>query len=226
MLRSIVLVAAALACIPLAQTQADDPPGKLLFADDFEGNAKPWRPTDPDAWQVSAVASDARGKPGKAYRLLRQSKYEPPHRSPFNFALVDGLKPASFAFEANVRSTVKDYDHRDMVVVFGYQDAAHFYYVHFGKKADDHANQIFIVNGAPRVKISERSSEGVPWDDAWRRVKVTRDAKTGAIDVYFDDLKTPIMHASDATFSEGQVGVGSFDDTGDWDDVKIRELSE
>ena len=204
---------------------ADDSPGKLLFTDDFEGDSKAWRPTDPDAWEVQSVERDARGKPGKAFRLLKQSNYEPPHRSPFNFALVDDMKFGSFTFEANVRSTVKDYDHRDMVVVFGYRDPAHFYYIHFGKKADDHANQIFIVNDAPRVKISARSSAGVPWDDEWHKVKVTHDAKTGAIDVYFDDMEKPIMHAEDKTFAEGKIGVGSFDDTGDWDDVSIRELS-
>ena len=55
-----------------------------------------------------------------------------------------------FVLEVELQSTVKDYDHRSMVLVFGYQDPAHFYYVHFGKKTDDHANQIFIVNGAPR----------------------------------------------------------------------------
>ena len=34
-------------------------------------------------------------------------------------------------------------------------------------------------------------------------------------------MKTPIMTATDTTFAWGQVGIGSFDDTGMWDDVKI-----
>jgi hypothetical protein len=216
---SIVFV---VACIAAGTSVADDQPLPLLFADDFEGTAKSWRPTDAAAWQVQEVDRDARGKPGKAYRLLMQSKYEPPHRSPFNFSLVERVDATDFTLEANVRSTFKDYDHRDMVAVFGYQDSAHFYYVHFGKKADDHANQIFIVNDAPRVKISRLTSAGTNWDDDWHKIKISRDVESGAIDVYFDDMDKPVMHAEDQTFSHGQVGVGSFDDTGDWDDVEVR----
>ena len=130
-----------------------------------------------------------------------------------------------FVLETKVQSTVKDYDHRDMVMVFGYQDPAHYYYVHFGKKTDDHANQIFIVNDAPRVKISTRTTSGTPWDDAWHAVKIVRTVTDGQIAVYFDDLKNPAMTAADKTFSRGQVGVGSFDDTGNYDDVVLRGVA-
>ncbi len=43
----------------------------------------------------------------------------------------------------------------------------------------------------------------------------------GTIEVYFDDMKTPVMTATDKTFAWGRVGLGTFDDTGDWDDVKL-----
>ena len=108
-----------------------------------------------------------------------------------------------------------------MCLFFGYQDPAHFYYVHLGKKTDDHANQIFIVNGAPRQKISMKTSGGTPWDDEWHPVKVVRRIRDGSIEVYFDDMKTPVMTARNKTFLRGQVGVGSFDDTGDWTNVKV-----
>ena len=84
--------------------------------------------------------------------------------------------------EVKLQSTVKDYDHRSLVLVFGYQDPAHFYYVHFGKKTDDHANQIFIVNGAPRLKISTKTTPGTAWDDAWHEVKIVRNVGDGSID--------------------------------------------
>jgi hypothetical protein len=109
-----------------------------------------------------------------------------------------------------------------MCLFFGYQDPAHFYYVHIAKKADDHANQIFIVDGAPRKKISTKSTEGTPWDDGWHHVKIIRSASDGRIEVYFDDLKTPIMTATDKTFTWGRVGIGSFDDSGNWTDIKLR----
>jgi hypothetical protein len=188
----------------------------LLVREDFEHGAARWQPTDPAAWRVSD------GSGGKVFSLFQQSKYEPPYRSPVNFALLKDIVVGDFELEARLQSTVKDYGHRDMVLVFGYQDPAHFYYVHFGKQADEHANQIFIVNGAPRVKISTKSTPGTPWDDNWHRVKIVRTVSDGKIEAYFDDMNTPAMSAKDQSFARGQVGVGSFDDTGNFDDVVLR----
>jgi hypothetical protein len=109
-----------------------------------------------------------------------------------------------------------------MCLFFGYQDPAHFYYVHLGQKTDDHANQIFIVNGAPRTKISTKTTEGTKWDNQWHPVKIIRLVSDGTIQVFFDDMKTPAMTATDKTFTWGQVGLGSFDDTGNWTDVKLH----
>ena len=127
-----------------------------------------------------------------------------------------------FELTARVLSTHPDYGHRDVCLFFGYQDPAHFYYVHLGKKADDHANQIFIVNAKPRTKISLKSTKGTNWDDKWHDVKIVRSVKDGKIEVFFDDMKKPVMIANDKTFTWGRIGLGSFDDTGDWDDVRLR----
>jgi hypothetical protein len=206
------IVAVALLALPSLACSAELP---LLLHEDFEQGAERWQPTDPAAWKV--IDSPR----GKVYSQFQASKYNPPYRSPFNFSLLKDVVVTDFVFEARVLSTKPDYNHRDMCLIFGYQDPAHFYYVHFGKKTDDHANQIFIVNGAPRVKISTKTSEGTNWDDQWHHVKIVRDTASGRIDVYFDDMQTPVMQAVDKTFAWGQVGVGNFDDTGDWDDVKL-----
>lgn len=188
----------------------------LVFAEDFENGDEAWKPTDSAAWKV------ADGNGGHVYSLFQQSTYEPPHRSPVNFSLLDDVYLGDFVLDAQLKSTVADYGHRDMCLVFGYQDAAHFYYVHFGKQTDDHANQVFVVNDAPRTKISTRTSEGTNWDDAWHRVRIVRKVDEGTIEVYFDDFESPVMTAQDTTFAWGQVGIGSFDDTGDWDNIRVR----
>src|SRR2546425_608068 len=84
------------------------------------------------------------------------------------------------------------------------------------ENGDDRANQIFIVDNADRKKISTKSTSGTPWDDNWHHVKVVRRIGDGGIEIYFDDMKTPIMTATDKTFTWGQVGLGSFDDSGNW----------
>jgi hypothetical protein len=203
-----------------AKPAADEWP--LVFRDDFEKGADRWEPTDPKAWRVDELPGR-----GKVYHQHQQSKYTPPHRSPLNIALVKDLVVGDFVLEADVRSTSTAGAHRDMCLFFGYQDPAHFYYVHIAGAAgaaDPHANQIFIVNNEPRKKISAKSTHTQPWDAAWHRVKLVRRIADGAIEVYFDGGKTPVMTATDKTFTHGRVGIGSFDDTGYWDNVTIRGM--
>jgi hypothetical protein len=188
----------------------------LLVQEDFESGADRWQPTDAKAWKVVETPR------GKVYSLFQQSAYQPPYRSPLNFSLLKDVVVSDFVLDVALQSNVKDYDHRDLVLVFGYQDPAHFYYVHFGKKTDDHANQIFIVNGAPRIKISTKTTPGTPWDDAWHRAKIVRRVADGKIDVYFDDLEHPAMTATNKSFVWGQVGVGSFDDLGNFDNFVLH----
>jgi hypothetical protein len=186
-----------------------------LFVDDFTKGAERWQPTDAKAWKVIDTPQ------GKAYSQHAQSKYKPPHRSPLNYSLVKDLLVGDFVLTAKVQSTCRDYGHRDMCLFFGHQSASKFYYAHLAKAADDHANQIFIVNEAPRVKISKTTTKGTPWTDSWHTVKLVRKVGDGTIEVYFDDMTKPVMTAQDRTFTWGAVGIGSFDDTGNWRDIRI-----
>jgi hypothetical protein len=198
---------------PGAENEPPDLP--LVYEEDFENGADRWEPTDRNAWTVKKAAD------GAVYsQHEKRSKYEPPFRSPFNIALLKDVVVSDLVLEARVRSTHPDYGHRDVCLVFGYQDPSHFYYVHLGKQADEHANQIFIVNEAPRTKISLTSTAGTNWDDAWHTVRVVRNTTDGTIEVYFDDMQTPVMTARDETFKWGRIGIGTFDDTSDWDHVK------
>lgn len=188
----------------------------LALQDDFEGGDRSgWEFTDPKAWRVSDLEGN---------HVLDQhaaSKYEPPVRSPINLALARKVDLGDLVIDVKVRSTGRDYGHRDLCFVFNYKDPSHFYYVHLGKQADDHANSIFKVDGAPRVSIAEARTKGTPWTDAWHHVRIVRRVKDGLIQVYFDDMATPAMTAHDKTFTRGRIGLGSFDDTGQFDDLQV-----
>jgi hypothetical protein len=111
-----------------------------------------------------------------------------------------------------------------MVIVFHYQDPTHFYYVHFSASSDDLHNIIGLVNGKDRVKINlEPAGKSVArlTDRRFHDFKVTYNAETGEIEAFLDDLKAPILTALDKTLSHGLIGVGSFDDTGSFDDIKL-----
>ncbi len=217
MLRSTSILVCLTAFLVLTAKANDEVKLPLVFRDDFEKGADRWKPTDPNAWKVKPHGD------GHVYsQFEKQSKYQPPHRSPFNISLLKDVAVGDFVLDVKVLSTHPDYGHRDACVVFGYQDPSHFYYVHFGKQADDHANQIFIVNEKPRTKISIKSTDGTNWDEKWHHVRVVRKTIDGSIDVFFDDMKNPVMTARDKTFAHGGIGIGTFDDTSDWDDIELR----
>jgi hypothetical protein len=106
-------------------------------------------------------------------------------------------------------------------VFFGWQDPANFYYAHLGQKPDPHSSQIMIVDDAPRTMITTNEPPGIPWDEGWHDVKVVRDVEKGTIEIYFDDMETPNMVAEDKTFTFGRVGLGSFDNHGLFDDIRL-----
>ena len=188
----------------------------LVFKADFEdGTLDAWQATDPAAWRIE----DKNG--GKVLALFKQSKYSPKVRSPLNINLAKDVVVGSFVLELKMLSTTKDYGHRDMCLFFGLQGPSHFYYVHIANKSDAHANSIFIVDDKPRVSIAKTRTEGTKWDDNWHTVRLVRDVKKGTIEVFFDDRAEPIMTAVDKRFTSGRVGVGSFDDTGCYDDIRL-----
>lgn len=217
-----VVAAAAAVVLTLASAgrKADGADGgDVVVRDDFERDTPDgWDFTDKAAWRIAR--NEGRG--GRVLEQFQASKYEPKVRSPFNIALRRGAEPGGFVLDVKAKSTTRDYGHRDMCLIFGYVDPSHFYYVHLANAADEHANSIFIVDGKPRVSIAEKRTEGTKWGDGWHDVRIIREPESGLIDVYFDDMTTPVMSAHDRTFSKGRIGLGTFDDTGMYDDLVVK----
>lgn len=202
--------------LPLQQEGVQDSDLELVYSSDFEAKIDDWTLID-DGWKLKSTDD------GQVLSLhQKKSSYQPKVRSPLHMALLADTKVTDFQLDVRVLSTHKDYNHRDVCLFFGYQSPTQFYYVHLGKKTDPHANQIFLVNNADRTKISTTTTDGTPWDDQWHDVRILRNVESGEIEVYFDDMKTPAMTATDKSFQWGQVGLGSFDDTADFDDFKVR----
>jgi hypothetical protein len=219
MLRCLVLLFIVTCGSDPLQAEDPAPPAgmKLVYSHDFEDSSLArYQPTDQTAWKILEQNGNR-----SAALIKRNSDFKPKFRSPFNRTLIRDLQLGTFVMDIRLQSTIPDYGHRDLCLFFGCQDDEHLYYVHFGKQTDDHANQIFIVNNEPRKKISVRTTPGTPWTDGWHHARIERNAQTGEINVWFDDLKTPVMTAVDTTFAQGRLGFGSFDDIGNFDDIRI-----
>ncbi len=192
---------------------------KLIYNQDFESPQaiNDFEMTDVDAWKISD------GDTGKVLELFGKSNYKSSVRSPFNIALIKDVVVGNFVLEVELNQTGKEYGHRDLCLFFGVNSSTNFYYVHIASIADDHANNIFLVNDEPRIKIGTQTTKGTDWgtSNSWHKVRIERDVASGSIKVYFDDHKTPIMEARDVHFLKGSIGIGSFDDTGKFDNLKI-----
>ncbi len=223
MFNKIATIAAMVGLIAASGVVRGDESLPVLLKEDFEHGFSRWQTTDPPGaksmWKIIEV-----GPPGNhALRCTGISEYKPKYRSPFSFALLKDIKVTDFELTARVQETHVDAGpHRDLCLFWGYQDPNHFYYAHLGAKADPHACQIFIVNDADRTMITKDQATGTPWTEGWHDVKVVRNVDDGSMKVYFNDMEKPYMTANDKTFLWGQVGIGTFDDHGNFDDVVLR----
>ncbi len=209
-------VAVLLAASAWPSCAVEPPAGmRCVFEDDFEAGMGRWELFDPKTWRVTE-----RDGNHAAEITARESEYAADVRSPFHIALVEDLKVGDAVIDFRVRSTLDTGDHRDCCVFVSHQDPTHFYYAHLGARPDPNSGQIMIVDGAPRRPLTD-NTRLVPWDDQWHDVRLERRLKDGTIRVYFDNMEKPLMEATDTTFGAGRIGIGSFDDRNEFDDVRV-----
>jgi hypothetical protein len=215
------VVLAALAAPAAPQERSARPWPVLASADFGNGRADGWLPNDPSHWRVASREGNfvyeltAPGEQGKV-------------RAPTSWSVWAGHEVSSFELAGRLQCAADPANpKRDMCVIFGFRDETHFGYVHFAASSDDVHNVIAVVDGADRNRISLEppgTSKARLIDRSWHAFKVTFDAATGEIRAFLDDMAVPILTARDRTFARGLVGLGSFDDTGAFDDLTLRGL--
>ena len=119
--------------------------------------------------------------------------------------------------QVEMRSTAsEEVKNRDLEIIFGYESPSRFYYVHLAGITDPNHNGIFLVDNKDRRRIDDGKAPPQLKDREWHRVRLQRDGTTGRIDIYVDGSKQPVLTATDTTIPWGRVGLGSFDDTGEF----------
>ncbi len=189
----------------------------LRFEENFESGLGNWEMLDPESWRIEEDAETGNG----VLSLFRGGGVARTFFAPRSVAMIRGLEVGDFILEARMRHRGKQYAHQDLCVVFNAMSDYQFYYAHFAPVADDGANTIFLVDNADRQSIATDRNDGITWGEAWHDVRIVRDVTIGTIAVYFDDMDTPVMVAEDRRFAQGGIGLGSFNDTGCFDDVRI-----
>ena len=146
-----------------------------------------------------------------------------PIRRPGALAILETPPLADATLDVELQShAAESVIHRDLLLVAGWQSPTRLYYVHLSAVRDNVHNGIFIVDGADRKRIDERSDRPALKDRAWHTARLVRTPATGRIEVFVDGETAPIMTATDRTIPSGRMGVGSFDDTGAFRAIRVQ----
>ena len=210
---AVFVLLSLLACGCISPVSGRPNPLSLQFSDNFSfGTLDRWQFPYPEDWAIQSEG------PVHFLHMLRSREPLVPRR-PMQFALLKGVNVGSFDFQARVRRAGKS-----VLIAFNYADTLHFYYTHLsvdpGAKVAVH-NGIFIVDDGPRRRIAGLGAAPVLPDTQWHSIRVRRDIRSGSIEVFVDEDRDPRFSVIDHTFNCGQVGVGSFDETGDFTDIRL-----
>ena len=189
------------------------PARRLDLSQDFEsGRLSDWDMPHPEDWEILA-------ENGLHYLHMMRPRDPGVPRRPLQFARLRNVRVGSFDLHVRVRRAG-----RSMIVVFNYIDTLHFYYVHLSRDPGTAIavhNGIFMVNGAPRRRIAGQLAHPALPDHSWHLVHIVRDVRSGSIKVFMDQQKRPLFSVVDRTFTCGQIGLGSFDETGDFSQFQL-----
>jgi hypothetical protein len=145
-----------------------------------------------------------------------------PIRRPAGLAILKTPPLGRFTFEVDLRSEEPvDLLVRDVDLVIDWQSPSKFYYVHLAAKTDPVHNGIFLVHDADRRRLDRPTSTPQLTDMAWHHVRLERDPGSGRIAVFVGDGTSPALEAADTTLASGRVGLGSFDETGQFKNVVV-----
>ncbi len=176
--------------------------------------------SSPGDWSRVPIMNGAR-------HALQQNKkgssYKPPHRSPRNIGLVKTKRYDTFQLDFDAKQIGRKYGHRDACVFYNFVNPANYYYTHLGATRDEHAHQTFIVDDAPRTAITSNpnADRAMDWKDDWHHIRVERDADSGDIKIYVNNMDEPEMTANDTTHGAGYFGFGSFDDQAQFKNIQL-----
>ncbi len=151
---------------------------------------------------------------------------EPPAgqpRRPTKFALLESKPFNKVTVEGEIRR-----NGRSLIIVYAWQDDAHYNYAHISSDAamkENVHNGMFHIFGGERVRMSlldgPASLAAQVASQDWAPVKLVFDGDSGRCYVEVNGKRNPSLDAVDLSLRWGRVGLGSFDETGDFRNIRV-----
>lgn len=168
-------------------------------------------------WEVPAAA-DWVAEPN-LLEMLKIGPAKPEPRRPMQYALAKTKPFKRVTLEVDVKRTAG----KSLILVYNWQDAAHFNYAHLSiDRADKQIvhNGMFHVYGGERVRMSGKLGPGTLPTEEWTKVKLIVEGSHAWME--FDGQKHPSLEAHDLSLTEGRVGLGSFFERASFRNLKIK----
>ncbi len=181
----------------------------------FEGgDAAGFEPQTPSRWTVVQDGGDY------AYSLNTSNFDSPGNGLLGEYSLLPGIYgDVVFSVNARLGDEVASNNFADMALLFGYQDANNYYYLLLNNAMS--ATQLFKVESGRRSELATATTDWLN-DNLYHAIDIVRSGDQ--IRVTFDG--NMLLSATDATFAMGRLGVGSFNDSAFFDDVRVRAVPD
>ncbi|MFT3740682.1 MAG: hypothetical protein QM786_18175 [Breznakibacter sp.] len=189
---------------------------KIIFSDSFsEKSLGLYQFSDSSQWVVTK-----NGKSGKDMKCMGGGADLSKTFIPSEMALIKGLEVGDFVMEFDFVQRGKDFNLRDVCVIYGYADANTFYFAQAASEETKYTHNTFSVeNGKPR-KIGTSRNQGVLWDyEKWQSVVLVRQTATRSVQLYVDG-QLVVETAADEGRS-GLIGIGTFGSEFKVDNLKV-----
>ena len=171
-----------------------------------------------ERWTVQSVSDWAVENNALRLRVSAEPPAGQPRR-PTKFALLDSKPYSKVMVEGEVKR-----NGRSVIIVYAWQDDAHYNYAHISVDSavkENMHNGMFHIFGGERVRMSGLDGPGsLPTED-WTPVKLAFDGESGRCYVEVNGKRNPSLDAVDLSLRWGRVGLGSFDETGDFRNIWI-----
>ncbi|MFM7180727.1 MAG: hypothetical protein ACKO2G_04595 [Verrucomicrobiales bacterium] len=197
--------------------KAAAPEFPVVFTENFAKGLAEWTPRETCVWEMTAATNPnlelvTRGNPG-------------PFRAPLSWLVRGGHQPAgSFTLTARgICHTPLTTPGRDLLLLVGWKGPLDYTYIHFSAENSTVHNVIMRVKPDGREQLPHLT-QPVPKlvKKDWQTIRVWYDRPSGMLRCYVDDMESPMMSCKVGDLQAGAVGVGSFDDMVEFDDVVLK----
>jgi hypothetical protein len=146
-----------------------------------------------------------------------------PLRRPANLLLLPAAPQGPFTLDLDVRTLQMKEKGADICLFYAVQDEVHYAYVHLSNDSDGKVHQVIMnVDGTAktRTRIHQEKKPPPSLTGEWQHVRLIRD-NDGNVQVYVDDMTTPVMTTQNSPAIPGRIGIGSFNDRAQFDNITL-----